>query len=249
LRENCLMDSDLELEAVRYAALRWNTPLSESHAAVLIEGLGARAAGSVLDLGCGWGELLIRVIQSSDRECTGIGVDTDGALLERASAAIANRGLQHRISLEQRPAAEWVKPADRVICIGASHTWGGTVAALQALSALARPGGRLLFGDGCWEHEPTPEALAIFGQDVLALTEVIEQALDAGWRLLSFSTADQREWDEFESSWRCGRERWLLANPENPHAPEIRQQLDDRLREYVSEYRGILGFCYLVLAR
>jgi cyclopropane fatty-acyl-phospholipid synthase-like methyltransferase len=243
------MDSDLELEAVRYSAMRWNTPLSEAHADSLIEDLEARAAGLVLDLGCGWAELLIRVLQSADRECTGIGVDADGAVLEQAAAAIADRGLQERISLEQRPAAEWIKPADLVICIGASHAWGGTVPALQALSALVTPGGRLLFGDGCWEREPTPEALAIFGQDVLALAEVIEHALDAGWRLLSVSTAAQSEWDEFESSWRRGREQWLQANPENPHAPEIRRELDDRLREYISEYRGILGFCYLVLTR
>lgn len=241
------MDSDRELEAARYSAMLWNTPLSEAHGDALIERLDASAAGSVLDLGCGWAELLIRVLQSADGECTGTGVDTDSTLLERAATSIARRGLKKRISLEQRPAAEWVKPADRVICIGASHAWGGTTSALQALSSVVTPGGRLLFGDGYWEREPTPEALAIFGQGVLPLAELIEHALDAGWRLLSLSTADQREWDDFESSWRRGREQWLLANPDHPDAREIREQLNTRLREYVNQYRRVLGFCYLVL--
>jgi cyclopropane fatty-acyl-phospholipid synthase-like methyltransferase len=243
------MDSDRELEAVRYSAMRWNTPLSEAHADELIADLDAGSARSVLDLGCGWAELLIRVLQSSDGQCTGIGVDTDGALLARAATSIACLGLQERISLERRSVAEWSKPADRIICIGASHAWGGSVSALQALSALVAPGGRLLFGDGCWEREPTPEALAIFGEDVLPLSELIEHALDAGWRVLSFSTADPREWDEFECSWRRGREQWLLAHRGSPDAREIEEQLNGRLREYVSGYRGILGFCYLVLTR
>jgi ubiquinone/menaquinone biosynthesis C-methylase UbiE len=243
------MDSDRELAAARYAAMRWNTPLSEGHAEVLIERLGAREAASVLDLGCGWAELLIRVIESTHAECVGTGVDTDGALLKRAASSIAQRGLQKRINLVEGRAQEWAEPADRVICIGASHAWGGTRSALDALSTVVTPGGRLLFGDGCWVSEPTAGALAIFGQDVARLTELIEHALRAGWRLLSLSTADQREWDDFESSWKLGREQWLLANPGASQAREVRQELDDRLREYVGEYRGVLGFCYLILTR
>jgi SAM-dependent methyltransferase len=240
---------DPELEAARYSAMRWNTPLSVAHADLLIDRLDAHAVESVLDLGCGWAEFLIRAVQSTDSACTGIGVDTDSAALERASTAIERSGLQERISLVQRPATEWVQPADRVICIGASHAWGGTTSALQALNGSVAPGGRLLFGDGYWEREATPEALAIFGQDVLDLPGLTERVLDAGWRVLSFSAADQREWDEFESSWRRGQEQWLLANPQHPQAPETREKLDARLREYVSAYRGILGFCYLVLTR
>jgi len=34
--------------------MRWNTPLSEEHASVLIERLEGESADSVLDLGCGW---------------------------------------------------------------------------------------------------------------------------------------------------------------------------------------------------
>jgi SAM-dependent methyltransferase len=242
------MDSDHELDAARYAAMRWNTPLSEAHADALVERLDISAAELILDLGCGWAEFLIRALQTTDTESKGLGVDTDGALLERAAASIARSGLEQRVSLHQCPATEWATPADRVICIGASHAWGGTAAALVALRKLVRPGGRLLFGDGCWEGAPTAQALAIFGEDILPLAELIERAVDAGWRVLDLSTADQREWDDFEAGWRRGRENWLLAHPEHPDAVEIRQQMDDRLREYVSEYRRVLGFCYLVLA-
>lgn len=249
LRENQFVEPGRGLDGARYAAMRWNTPLSEEHADGLIADLAIHAAESVLDLGCGWAELLTRVLRRADAQCRGIGVDTDGALLERAAALVARCGLEQRVTLVQRPAAEWVTPADRVICIGASHAWGGTAAALQALSTVVNPGGRLLFGDGCWEGVPTAEALAIFGRDVLPLAELIARARSAGWRVLGVSTADQREWDAFESSWRRGREEWLLAHPEHPNAEEIREELDDRLREYVSDYRRVLGFCYLILAR
>ena len=229
--------------------MRWNTPLSVAHADVLIESLEVGGATSVLDLGCGWAELLIRVLQSADAECTGVGVDTDGVALERAAASIDTGGLRERISVRQCSVTQWVEPADRVISIGASHAWGGTASTLQRLSALVNPSGRLLFGDGFWEREPTSEALDIFGQDVLPLATIVKHALGAGWRLLTLDTADQREWDDFEASWRRGQEQWLLANPDNPRAQEVREHLDARLLEYINAYRGVLGFCYMVLAR
>jgi cyclopropane fatty-acyl-phospholipid synthase-like methyltransferase len=231
----------------RYSAMRWNTPLSEAHADWLIEQLDLATARSVLDLGCGWGELLLRVVQAAGDRCTGVGVDTDEQLLDRGRRAAHKRGLAERIGFVCARAQEWDRPADRVLCIGASHAWGGTASALATLSARVAPDGRLLFGDGCWEGEPTPEAAAIFGAEVLRLDQILDYARDAGWRVLSLSTAEQREWDEFESSWRRGPEEWLLANPDAPDATAVRKELDERLTEYVNAYRGILGFCYLVL--
>jgi hypothetical protein len=56
----------------------------------------------------------------------------------------------------------WNTPADRVICVGAAHAWGGTAAALSELAGVVPPGGRLLYGDGCWEREPTDAASALY---------------------------------------------------------------------------------------
>ena len=241
------MGSAPDLETARYSQMRWNTPLSEEHADALIASLDARGAKSVLDLGCGWAEFMIRVLRDTSVECSGVGVDTDATLLKRAADSVADDEIRQRIRFVECPAAEWSAPADRVICIGASHAWDDTVSALRALRKLVAPGGRLLFGEGCWEREPTAGALAIFGDSVLSLPDLVAQASDAGWRVLGLTVADQREWDDFESGWRLGREQWLLAHPDDPRAEQVRQELDDQVREYVSEYRGVLGFCYLVL--
>jgi hypothetical protein len=58
----------------------------------------------------------------------------------------------------------------------------------------------------------------------------------------------QLEWDDFESTFRAGRQEWLLAQAADPRAADVRDWLDARERQYVEVYRGVLGFAYLVLA-
>jgi len=65
----------------RYAAMRWNSPLSEDHASRLLQRLAVSSDGLVVDLGCGWGELLVRAV--ADTGAKAIGVDTDEQLLQR----------------------------------------------------------------------------------------------------------------------------------------------------------------------
>jgi cyclopropane fatty-acyl-phospholipid synthase-like methyltransferase len=238
---------DGDLEQARYARMRWNAPLSENHAARLLERLDVGGGQAVLDLGCGWGELLLRTV--GGRGARGTGVDTDASLLERGRAAAAARGLVDRVTFVHGRAEEWRQPADRVLCIGAAHAWGGARRALPALARLVKPGGRVLFGDGVWESPPTSPARELFGDDVLPEPELQRLVAAAGWRVLSRSRAGLDEWDEFEDAWRAGREEWRLAHAGDPRAAAIAAELASRLTEYVDVYRGVLGFTYLVLTR
>jgi SAM-dependent methyltransferase len=232
-------------DEVRHAAMRWNAPLSEAHAAVLLGAFELESAKRVLDLGCGWGELLCRAVERAPT-VTGIGVDTDPTARTRGEALAVARGLGERVTFRDAGGEAWSEPADHVICVGASHMWGGHAPALAALTRLVRPGGRLLYGDGYLEPGSSEFTTKLFGE-LGPLGDVLAAARDPGWRVLHLSVSDQLEWDEFESSYRAGPERWLLDNPDAEGAPEARAWLDMRMREYVDGYRGELGFCWLVL--
>jgi SAM-dependent methyltransferase len=230
-----------------YGAMRWNTPLSEDHADRLLELLDGASGPHVLDLGCGWGELLVRAVARVP-EGRGTGVDQAEWGVRRGRRLAAELGLSHRVTFVVADASAWADPSDRVICIGASHAWGGARQALHRLESIVPPGGRLVFGDGCWETPPTQAAVDLFEDSVLGLSDLVDAAMTTGWRVLDLSTADQQEWDEFESGWRAGRERWLQSHGQDPRADEVKALLEGRLREYLNVYRGVLGFAYLVLS-
>ena len=54
-----------------------------------------------------------------------------------------------RVDFVHAESATWEQQADRVLCIGASHAWAGVEQALHPLARVVRPGGRVLFGEGC----------------------------------------------------------------------------------------------------
>jgi cyclopropane fatty-acyl-phospholipid synthase-like methyltransferase len=236
---------DDELNALRRSRMRWNTPLSEPHAELLLDRM-ALAEGHLIDLGCGWGELLLRAAARAPG-LRATGVDTEVTALDRGRAAAGERDLA--VDFTESDAATWEVPAERAFCIGSAHVFGSTKAALETLTRVVLPSGRLLYGDGFWAAPPNPAAREIFGPDMLTLPDLLDAATDAGWRVLHFSTADQLEWDDFESTSRAGWQEWLPAHPADPRAGQVREWLDRRLREYVRDYRGVLGFTYLVLGR
>lgn len=142
-----------------------------------------------------------------------------------------------------------------MIVNGASHVWGGeptehTTNALLAARSLLRPGGRLLLGEGFWERRPSPARIAampIPPDQYRSLPDLVDLALDHGYRPLALSQASLDEWDEFESRHALGWERWLLANPDSPHADEVRARADAHRDAWLRGWRGVLGFAYLTL--
>jgi ubiquinone/menaquinone biosynthesis C-methylase UbiE len=238
---------DDELEEARYARMRWNVPLSVEHADLLMDRLDVRPGAHVADLGCGWGELLLRVIARAG-QATGTGVDTDAGALSRAGRLAAERHLGRQVQFANADLSGWKGPADRVLCVGASHALGGSTSALDALAQVVPAGGRLLFGDGYWETAPSAAATGLFGEQTLPLAGLLEACRSTGWRVIHLSVASQLEWDDFESTFRAGRQEWLLAHTGDPRAADVRDWLDARERQYIEVYRALLGFGYLVLA-
>lgn len=231
-----------------YEHLLFNSPLSTQRADALAIRLAASVPADVLDVGCGWGELLLRVLEASPT-ATGVGIDTDDRLLDRGRAAAKGRGLADRIAFANRPGAEVREPADLVICIGSSQAFGEPPQALEALWALVRPGGRLVFGDGIWEQHGTVDR-ALVWDDAVELPDLgglVDLAVGLGYRPLHVETANADEWNAFESGFLADLEEWLMQHAGHPDADRIRADADDHRRRWLNGYRHGLGFAYLTL--
>jgi SAM-dependent methyltransferase len=232
-----------------HAYLDFNSPMSDARAAGLIAGLGVAPQDQVLDLGCGWAELLLRVAES-EPTCRVTGIDSDAEAIERARRNASDRRLDGRVTLEVGDISTYEAVADVVVASGVSHAWGGTQPMLAALHRSVRPGGKVLIGDGIWSCPPTDaalQALEATADDFLSLAAIVDAAIAAGYRLLGVGEASDDEWDDFESRWCAGYERWLLANADHLEAPAARERVDDHRTRWLHGYRGVLGFAYLTL--
>lgn len=228
-----------------YGHLTFNAPLSDARADALARRLAAAEPATVLDVGCGWGELLIRVAERCS-ETTALGVDTEERHLERGRARAREGGVSGRVSFENLPGGEVTEPADVVICIGSSHAFGDSPAqALATLKVLVRPGGRLVLGEGTWEVRGPVDPELVW-DDVVALPSVAglaDLAVEAGFRPLWIETANEDELFAFESGYLADLEEWLLTHDDD----EVRARADEHRKRWLHGYRNAFGFAYLTL--
>jgi cyclopropane fatty-acyl-phospholipid synthase-like methyltransferase len=239
--------------------LTWMTPLSEARAESLVAFLAESEPATVYDVGCGWAELLLRVLAASPSS-RGRGADLDVVAIERGRSEAERRGLASRVELVAADARELAGPADGVLCVGSSQIWGPPVedaqpldyaAALAALSALVPQGGRVVYGEGVWSRPPTPAAVApLAGRDdeFVALPELLELVAAAGFLPVQVHEATVDEWDVFESGYAARFAHWLAEHgPEHPEADEVRARAARQRAAYFDGYRGVLGMAYLCL--
>jgi cyclopropane fatty-acyl-phospholipid synthase-like methyltransferase len=241
----------------RLTRLTFHGPLSEARAGNLVRRLTRTDPVTVLDIGCGWAELALRVLAAAPK-ATGIGIDLNAEDLERGRRGAAARGLADRVTFVEESAAGTAHgPADLVLCLGSSHALSQaepphhTAEALRELRRLVNDGGRVLLGEGFWQRTPTSAELAGMWPGASAaeyhdLATVLDLAVAAGFRPEWTETANLDEWEEFESAYQADVEVWLAEHPEHALAAETRERLDRHRAQWMS-YRGILGFAYLTL--
>jgi cyclopropane fatty-acyl-phospholipid synthase-like methyltransferase len=227
-----------DFRRLAHAGLSFNAPLSEERARALVAALPISPGHHVLDLGCGWGELLLRILAAHPAS-TGTGVDTAKDALDRGVRAAARRGMHERVEFVEADAATFVDLADIVVAVASSQAFAGLAGALDWLRQSVTPGGRVLYGDGFWAAEPTPAALETIGE-LPGLDDVRAAARAAGFRIERDEVSTLAEWDAFEAAWR--------ARLEASADPEAVAFAAKRRREYEDGYRGAIGFSWLVLA-
>jgi cyclopropane fatty-acyl-phospholipid synthase-like methyltransferase len=250
-----MADDDLPPRLTR---LTFHGPLSEARAARLVARLTRTRPATVLDLGCGWGELMLRILAAVPG-AVGTGVDLSDADLARGLDNAVARGLASRASFVEESAVGTTHgPADLVLCVGATHALSeaeppqSTIDALHALRRLVSPGGRVLLGECFWEHPPSPAEIAAMWPGISAgnycdLAGLTDLAISAGFRPEWIETASLEEWDDFESGYMADVEEWLAGHQDHPQAAETRKKADDHLSVWLRGSRGCMGLAYLTL--
>ena len=243
-----------------HESMTFNSPLSEDRATRLVDFLAEDLRGTVLDIGCGWGELLLRVLAAAPG-AAGLGLDLDVVALEHGRTLAARRGLADRVELLPGDAKETApEEATAVISIGASHVWAASVdlsapldyaGALRAIRARVRRGARVVYGEAVWSSPPTAEAAAALGgrlDEMISVADLVDLVVATGFVPVAVHEAGVDEWDDFESAFGAGYAAWLVEHgPDDPAADEVRARAQRQRDGYFRGYRGVMGLAYLQL--
>ncbi|MBD0670092.1 SAM-dependent methyltransferase [Streptomyces sp. CBMA156] len=225
----------------------------ESVARLLDRATAGTERGLALDLGCGEGAWLVRALAARPG-WRAVGVDLDAAALTLAREAATTLGVVRRLGLHHLDARTFTakEPFDLVLCVGATHAFGGLLPTLAAARELLAPGGRLLVGEGFWQREPSQAALDGLGaarDDYADLATTTDRVLADGWTPVSGYVSSEQEWDDYEFSWTGALAEWALDHPDHPDTVAVRAAADRHRAEWLHGYRGTFGFVTYLLRR
>lgn len=183
---------------------------------------------SVMDIGCAYGEVSIRLARAFDARVTA--VELDPVMAEGAEARIQAAGLSDRITVRQETSAAALAaqpPFDLIVAIGSTEPAGkGLREPALVFAALAQhlnPGGALLWGDLFWKDEP-PEPLRQLvetGGYYVSHEEWQVAARVAGLEVVAAEISGEAEWATYRTGMETATADWLDAHPHHADAPSV----------------------------
>ena len=228
-------------------------PIAAAKIERLLDLLPLGAHASVLDLGCGRGELSLRVIERFG--CTVTAIDRSSPMLDAARARAQQCGVLDRLRLVEADVTEFKAESesfDLTVMLGGGGIAGGINGICTTLAGWTRRGGHVLIAEGYWAKAPAAGYLAHLdaSEDEFADHRGNVQAgIDAGLIPLHASVASIDEWDEYEWKYSRSIERYAIEQPGDPDASAMLERIRRWRDAYLRWGRDTLGFGMYVFHR
>jgi cyclopropane fatty-acyl-phospholipid synthase-like methyltransferase len=247
-----MVDDGMMYTAVGHRGMSVCNPLGPDQFEEVLGLLEAGSVTSALDIGCGKGELLIRLAERGGSR--GTGLDLNELLIEDGRDAAERRapGLVqlHCVDAKSFPLA--VDSYDVAAAIGAGQALGSTETTMRALAVAVRHAGRVALGELFWQREPTAAELAALhmNRHGLATLDQLVAACDAA-QLETEAVVVAREQDFERYEWRHHRNIAAYARS-HPGDEQARRLWTRRLlwRDlYLRAGRQVIGFAVIIARR
>jgi SAM-dependent methyltransferase len=242
--------------AIAHGDMPYHNPVSPETVEAVIDMLPLGRGDRVLDVGCGRGELLIRIAERTG--ASGIGVDLAEEQIATAREQAAARVRHGGLSFEMRDASMLDEPDGSftlAACVGSTHALGGLAGTLERLAALVRPGGYLLIGEGFWASPPSAEFLdALPGarEDELAgYPQLLVAGGPFGLEPVYAITASAQDWEHYEWANIIRADRYARQHPDENGVELLHARVEAaRRRRALAAANGeTLGFALVVWRR
>ncbi len=233
--------------AIRHSSHRILNPFDATKLATLGAALGVERDQQVLDLACGKGEMLCT--WARDHDIVGTGVDINPPFVAAAQARASELGVSDRVTVLHDNATDWVStaPVDIAACLGATWIGGGVSGTIELLRRSIRPGGMILIGEPYWRAEP-PDQETVEGCHATSystfesLPGLVRLFGELDYDLVEMVLADEDTWDRYAAAQWLSIRRFLDANPDDPIADELRDELRTAPILHVRFQRAWLGW-------
>ncbi|MHC4548399.1 MAG: SAM-dependent methyltransferase [Planctomycetota bacterium] len=234
---------------VTHALHTFCNPTSAATVDELGQVLGLGAGTRVLDIGCGFGEFLVR--WAEQHSIAGVGVDASPYALARAERRRAERVSEADLRFVETRGEDFTTSErfDVAMCVGASWIWNGFAGTLAALRGFARPGGLVVSGEPYWIAAPPDAYLRAEGLErgqFHTLAGCREVALDGDLEPIWMRASSLEEWDRYEMLQAAAVDRFAREQPDHPDLPEIRTRRRKADEIYLRWGRQHCGFALWV---
>lgn len=223
----------------------FHNPISENKMHKIICELQLPENAKVVDIGCGNGEILMRIAQ--EYKIHAQGVDICDATLQLAVKR--SEGMQN-MHFQQADAQEFVQniaenSVDLVVCTGSSHALGGYESCLQTIIPLLKRHGQILFAEGYWKKKPDAEYLEYLQaseNDYYFHWQNVEIAVKHNLTPLYSHTASEEDFDNYEWLYSRSIEDYALENPNDTDNGDMLKHIRLWRKNYLRYGRDTLGF-------